>query len=134
MKLYAITKGCYSDYHICGIATSRQKAEKMEKFYSVPGDEALIEEFEANQYNDEFIGKQLFQFVFDHKTNKITNAWKALDPEDVTGSAKQTVILKSFEKCSWVYVWDFEKEHARKIAIDKYFEYKYKKEMGEIKE
>ena len=131
MKLYAITKGCYSDYHICGIATSKVKAEKMKKFYSMPDDEAEIEEFEANQYNDEFIGKQLFKFYFD-TNNDCTLAVYGYGPESVEGSLSQNVIISPTEYGScFVYVWDFEGEHARKIAIDKYFEYKYKKEIGD---
>lgn len=133
MKLYAITKGCYSDYHICGIATSKSKAEKMKKFYSVPDDEALIEEFEANQYNDEFIGKQLFNFIFDEKTNVLKYEFCNQNPEYIKGSLNKNITITSTKEECLVYVWDFEKEHARKIAIDKYFEYKYEKEIGDLK-
>lgn len=131
MKLYAITKGCYSDYHICGIATSKEKAEKMVKFYSVPGDEAEIEEFEANQYNDEFIGKQLFTFAFENETNNIKFIFDHQNPENIHGSLNQSVIITPSGYGHYVHVWAFDERHAEKIAIDKYFEYKYKQEMGE---
>ena len=43
MIVYVVTKGDYSDYHICGVALSRERAEKLVKLYSEPG----IEEYDT---------------------------------------------------------------------------------------
>lgn len=49
--IYVITQGCYSDYHICGVATSLDIAEKMRKFFSNRFNQANIEVFEENNYS-----------------------------------------------------------------------------------
>lgn len=33
-KIYAITRGVYSEYHICAITTNPQRAEELKKFYT----------------------------------------------------------------------------------------------------
>lgn len=46
--IYVITKGSYSDYHICAVATNKERAEELKKMYSNRYDDAEIEEFEEN--------------------------------------------------------------------------------------
>lgn len=55
--IYVITVGDYSDYHICAVATTMERAEQLRKMYSTYYDEAKIEEYEADVpsndcYND----------------------------------------------------------------------------------
>lgn len=57
MTVYIITKGEYSDYHICAVATTQERAEQLKKMYSDSYDEANIEEYETDipsniYYND----------------------------------------------------------------------------------
>lgn len=47
MKVFVITKGCYSDYHICAVTLDKEKAELLKKFYTDFFDEAYIEEYDA---------------------------------------------------------------------------------------
>lgn len=47
MIIYVVTKGSYSDYHICGVALSRDRAEKLVKLYSDWYDEPKIEEYDT---------------------------------------------------------------------------------------
>lgn len=49
MKIYAITKGEYSGYHICALTADRAKAEKLRQIYSDDVYEAFIEEFEDGE-------------------------------------------------------------------------------------
>lgn len=42
--LYAITAGSYSDYHICAIASSKERAEQLLKYYA-DHDDTSIEEY-----------------------------------------------------------------------------------------
>ena len=46
--IYVITKGSYSDYHICAVATNKEKAEELRRMYSSKYEDAEIEEFEEN--------------------------------------------------------------------------------------
>lgn len=49
-KIYVVTAGCYSDYHICAIFSTKEFAEKYIKING--GDNPRIEEYEINAYND----------------------------------------------------------------------------------
>lgn len=49
MKIYAITKGTYSDYHICALTVNKEKAEHLKKLYTDEYDEAFIEIFEDGE-------------------------------------------------------------------------------------
>lgn len=42
--LYAITSGSYSDYHICAITSSKERAEQLAKYYA-DHDDTSIEEY-----------------------------------------------------------------------------------------
>lgn len=48
MKVYVITKGDYSDYGICAVATDRETAEKLQIKYSDCWDGAEIEEYDTD--------------------------------------------------------------------------------------
>lgn len=52
--IYVIIKGSCSDYHICAVATNKERAEELRRMYSSRHDNAGIEEFEENVPNDEF--------------------------------------------------------------------------------
>ena len=52
--IYVITKGSYSDYHICAVATNKERAEELKKMYSSRYEDAEIEEFEENVPSYEF--------------------------------------------------------------------------------
>lgn len=49
MKVYVITQGCYSDYHICAVATDEEKAKLLKKYYSCRDDIAEIEEYDTEE-------------------------------------------------------------------------------------
>lgn len=51
-KLYAITRGCYSDYTIIALTTDKARAEQLRKMHSKNYDEAQIETFEDGIPND----------------------------------------------------------------------------------
>lgn len=47
MKVYVITEGNYSDYHICTVTTNKERAEKLVKIFSDNWDDAKIEEYDT---------------------------------------------------------------------------------------
>lgn len=63
MKIYAVTEGEYSDYHICAVFDDKKKAELycavreekdfLDNKYYVFGDEYMIEEYDTNDANIE---------------------------------------------------------------------------------
>ena len=48
MKIYVITKGEYSDYHICAVATDLERAETLKRYYSECWEDAEIEEYDTD--------------------------------------------------------------------------------------
>lgn len=52
--IYVITKGSYSDYHICAVASTQERAEQLQKMYSDYCDMARIEEYEIDVPSDEY--------------------------------------------------------------------------------
>lgn len=119
MKIYVITKGSYSDYHICAVADNKKRAKELQKFfcqgegYEIPS----IETFDTEEYTDVFDrGFKVYTcFVRDgliyvneredndYPTTKIER-WK-------DNSYRLDVVAK-------------DKEHAQKIFTDKVAEYK----------
>lgn len=49
MKVYVVTFGEYSDYHICGVAVDRERAELLKRYYSYTWREAEIEEYDTEE-------------------------------------------------------------------------------------
>ena len=64
MKVYVITKGQYSDYHICAVVTDFKKAQILREKFSDKIDDAKIEEFDTENFNDIFAGKNLYCIYF----------------------------------------------------------------------
>ena len=52
--IYVITKGEYSDYHICAVATTYENAERLRKMYCDSYQDAEIEEFTPDVPSDTF--------------------------------------------------------------------------------
>lgn len=60
MKLYAVTKGEYSDYHIIALTADKEVAKKIAKMFSYGEydyDQAQVEEYEDGEY---LVGKGVF--------------------------------------------------------------------------
>lgn len=51
MKIYVITEGSYSDYHICAVTDDPKKAELFKKRYDTYWSEATIEEYDTDDCN-----------------------------------------------------------------------------------
>ena len=55
--IYVITRGSYSDYHICAVASTQERAEQLRKMYTDRYDTANIEEYEIDIPSDEYYNK-----------------------------------------------------------------------------
>lgn len=55
MKIYVITSGCYSDYHIDAVTDDKEKAEFLKLKFSDEYDPANIEEYDTDEYSVEGI-------------------------------------------------------------------------------
>lgn len=49
MKIYVVTNGCYSDYHICGVTDKKDEAEKLKnRIDKEDGDNCNIEIYDTD--------------------------------------------------------------------------------------
>ena len=71
MKIYVITKGSYSAYHICAVATDYEKACILQKKFSAKYEPAEIEEFDTEDFNDIFAEKNLYNVWFGSNGNMV---------------------------------------------------------------
>ena len=51
-EVYVVTRGDYSDYHICAVSLDKGKAEKLAKVYSTRYDKAQVETWEVDTVAD----------------------------------------------------------------------------------
>lgn len=79
MKIYVITKGCYSDYHICAVATDKEKAELLADKFSDRYDSAEIEEYDTDFSEVLLKFKNLYTCWFYEKTKNINIRERDLD-------------------------------------------------------
>ena len=123
-KIYVVTKGSYSDYHIVAATLDKEKAEKIKKKFDSKYDECEIEEYE----DSETILKPLYIVVFDinrsllHIRNRSTDAWSYYDKEHTK------IYEYSTNAGFYIYVSADDEDHALKIARDKLAEYLAEKE------
>lgn len=113
MKIYAITKGCYSDYHICALTADRDRAERLKKICSDGQGEAQIEEYEDGDI--ETIELRWHYYSNDDTVKEISNRSVYWDWSELPGLA-----VNEHE----AFVVAPNAEHARKKAQDMIAQYK----------
>ena len=116
MKIYVVTKGHYSDYHIITATTNAEKAKKIAKNFNEDYDKTNIEIFE----DSELYVNPLWVIAFDSDGDvldmrKTTNEYyfDSINQVEPSGDGKTMSICVSAENA----------EHAIKIASEKRAEY-----------
>ena len=71
MKIYVITKGEYSDYHICAVATEKDKAVVLQKRFSDTYENAEIEEYDTDYHSEMLKYDGLYRVTFREKESLI---------------------------------------------------------------
>lgn len=122
MKVYVITKGEYSDYHICAVTTDEETAKKLADKYSDSYDDAFIEDFDTDDAEMGLTGKKLFQCKFYLDNSEISieevESWEGIRSEHF-------IVKKTYHGDSlYVKVNADTKEEALKIASDKFAKYR----------
>lgn len=121
MKVYIITEGDYSDYHICAVTLEKKQAEQLKKYFASDYSEPRIEEYETDFYKPLSDGLTLYEVcVADGRcwTHKV---------EYEIETYKVGFVRKNKERY-YVPVYAVDESHAKKIGLDKIAEYKAKKE------
>lgn len=113
MTIYAITKGYYSDYRICALTVSKDKAERLKKLYTDDREMAEIEEYEDGEGEDVRV---LWRYSVADGSVSIS---------DYSENEKVITDRSGFTFAAYVYAKDA--EHAKKKAQDMIAEYKAKR-------
>lgn len=114
-KVYIVSKGSYSDWHIKGIFSSKEKAEVFKSFLGDSTEINDIEEYEVDkEYN--FPKNKLFYEV---KINTITNQYTVCK-EDATDTYQKVLYVAYGDNIHvLVYCWADDEEAAIKIASER---------------
>ena len=122
-KVYVITKGAYSDYHICAVAATKEIAEKLQKIYSdeYSWADSMIEEYDLNEAMDDVRVFYIVTFEDDSVSVCFDEYGEKESIHFYKGNKWQSDRLI-------VCVRARDEEHAIKIAQDRRAEYLAKKE------
>ena len=69
MKIYIITRGSYSDYHICGVAVDLKEAKRLQNINTDEWDVSRIETYDTED-NGEIEGWLKHRYVFRFNADK----------------------------------------------------------------
>jgi len=116
MKIYIVSDGNYSDYHIKGIYSTREKAEYAKELYLAENEiwETTLD------YLPEHPNNCLPWYVTMDSEGNVTNSGRE-DPAVISGSKWGAYYLKEegVKKLQFVFkMWATDEEHAIKIASE----------------
>lgn len=112
---YVVTAGGYSDYHICGVYSNREKAEYAAQLFR-----GGVEEFEIDSYPEHPHGMLRFFVRMKHGGESMVGQ------SDPTGEECSPYEAHRFSadywtgvQELWMHVWAKDEQHAVKIANEK---------------
>ena len=117
MKIYVVTQGDYSDYHIVAVCTKKASAERIKNLLTDGWCDPEIEEYESDVYDINPTYKAYHVVIWKNGDIKCEEEYNSYCAEDVN-EYKDWFVYDVFAK---------DEEHAKKIALDKIAEYKAKK-------
>lgn len=122
MKIYVVTKGCYSDYHIIAATTDEKKAQEIKNRFDEDYDTADIEIFEDADICMRDIYSVYFKYDMAYRAEKRR-------PNDDYAATNINEVHTYGEKSKGtgvVYVAADSEDEAFKIACEKWAQYKAK--------
>lgn len=120
--VYILTEGDYSDYHIVGVYSTKELAEKAQFVYK----DSQIEEYALDDVPDYPPGmKGWYVNINDAKPDEPYSY--QVTPEYATIPSESEYKYHTGETGYYVYCWAVDKEHAQKIALDKYYQHQAQK-------
>ena len=123
MKLYAVTKGEYSDYRIITLTKNKKTAEKIAKEFSDRYEMAMVEEYEDGSF---CIGRIVYEVIVENGDLKSVEAVMLDQFREINAE----VMFNKFGKWYYTYVIADEKDKAAKIGKDRIMQYIATSELG----
>ena len=128
MKIYVVTQGIYSDYHICGVAVNRKTAEKIAKYVDSFGSSyhsANIEEYETDAWRN-VVNEGAMYEVRKTSKEKLYVDKQEYDVEELYKNRNKVVCTANKTLVTNVIASD--EGHALKIATDLFAKYEAEEE------
>jgi hypothetical protein len=130
--IYILTQGEYSDHHIIATYSTRELAEEAQRLCLC----SEIEEYEldALKMPEHPPGHSAWGVNISLKTNTITHAYMEdvtnghFEPGGIYHNTPEWTFKTKYDPLYVVNCWARGKEHAEKIALDKYHQWKWEKE------
>ena len=129
-KVYIVTSGSYSDYHICAASLDEEHARILAEKYSGSYDEATVEEYELDEFFEEAKQGYFWYWCSCNVENGMFGQ-VAVRKYDSYGSSVSGEVIEGRHKVLHVDVLAANDEHARKIAAEKFATYVYE-HRGEL--
>lgn len=126
MKIYVVTDGDYSDYHICGVCTSHKTANKLKDYVNrneFSG--ARIETYETDAWED-ILNVGGFYEVVRRDDGSLYAHREEYDIEECYKTRNH--VKRSKWRTIYTFVVAKDEDHAKKIASDLFAKYKAEKE------
>ena len=127
MKIYVITEGDHSDYHIVGVATDLEMAKKIQNYINrEKWSYAEIEEYDTEEWKQLVNDNRPIYYVKETEDGGLYASQISYDYTDRYKSAN--MIMTDSDGRLKVYVLANDYKHALKIASDLFAKYKAEKE------
>jgi hypothetical protein len=114
-SIYILTEGNYSDYHIIGAYSTEELAKEAQSLYP----DAEIEEYGLDYIPEYPPGMTAWHVHL--SDNEITYTYQTNPFSD--NVPKEIYYDRRGEKGCVYYLWAVDKEHAEKIALDKWYQH-----------
>lgn len=127
MKIYVVTDGDYSDYHICGVCTSHKTANELKDY--VNRNEfcgARIETYETDAWED-ILNVGGFYDVRRYEDGSLYTHRQEYDIEGCYMKRNRVYRSRNFNTL-YTFVVAKDEDHAKKIASDLFAKYMAEKE------
>jgi hypothetical protein len=120
--IYILTEGDYSDYHIVGVYSTKELAEEAQSLYQY----SRFEEYSLDYIPEHPPGMKAWFVRIDDGTLEfgLTHEVNAFDQKV---PHEDEYNYHNGETGYFVYCWAVDKEHAEKIALDKYYQHQAQK-------
>jgi hypothetical protein len=129
--IYVLTEGEYSDYHIVALFSTREKAEAAQILLP----DSCVEEYELDSLEipEHPPGHTAWFVSLNARDNTFIRSYQD-DPFSRSFEPKETYFEATSKHPSAfpifaVKCWARDKEHAEKIALDKFYQWKWEREQ-----
>lgn len=116
MKVYVITQGSYSDYHICAVTLDNKEAERLKKIYNDPGDIAYVEVYDTDEHQPLLCGRLPYKVCFYKNRNGTTGIRATREIDNLTNFIP---CVRIGGTCDVVKLYAADADAAVKIAAEK---------------